>query len=526
MKNKSIALVDAKKIIVPSYLATEACKRGGETINYHKSKVIAIPNDIENRGWLRRNGVILRSLVKPETASPFPVVFKHQIEMMKFYLSYRQCINGSEMGTAKTAPTIWSMMTKLKAGTIGKVLIVSPLTCVMGVWERSINQLYPMEEIGVLLGTTKQRLKALGEDNRIDLINYHGIKILFQDLIDKKYELVIIDEVSFYRNYHHASSSHYKTMLRFLRILKPQVWGITGEYLQRDPLNAWAIARIVYYDRNPFPKLSSFRRWTMDQVSEYIWKTKPGFEEHVVDIVSPTICFRKKECLDLPPVTVQYRKIDLKPKHNAAIRDMKREALLEFGNKGISITAANSGVLAFKLIQMSIGMVYDDNKDIVDFGIKDRIDEIIDLIRRNQNGKHIVFAPYIHMIDELYDQLTAAKIGRIVVVTGKTSNRNRKIYQTMFNDRQSDVTTWLAHPQTCSHGLDLTAGSLCIWAGPYYNNDVFKQANERYNRPGQTRGMSEYRLYSTYLEKRVYAALDGMGSMADAVKEWLTSKEL
>jgi SNF2 family DNA or RNA helicase len=77
----------------------------------------------------------------------------------------------------------------------------------------------------------------------------------------------------------------------------------------------------------------------------------------------------------------------------------------------------------------------------------------------------------------------------------------------------------VAHPATMSHGLNLHAADMIVWAAPYPSLEVYEQANARITRPGQTKKQLIVQISGSPVEARVYKRLDQRASMQNALLE-------
>src|SRR5262249_24546226 len=90
-------------------------------------------------------------------------------------------LNG--MGTGKTRAGIWALDYLKKEGTARRALVVAPLSTLVNVWAKEIAATVPGLKAVVVHGTRKQRLKRLGEDADIYIINHDGVKAVFNELM-------------------------------------------------------------------------------------------------------------------------------------------------------------------------------------------------------------------------------------------------------------------------------------------------------------------------------------------------------
>jgi SNF2 family DNA or RNA helicase len=101
------------------------------------------------------------------------------------------------------------------------------------------------------------------------------------------------------------------------------------------------------------------------------------------------------------------------------------------------------------------------------------------------------------------------------IINGSVTEKNRT---RIFNEFQNgSLECLVAHPQTASHGLNLTASATIIWFAPIFSVEHYLQANNRISRPGHTKHMTIAHILSTPLEAGLYRALWGKIQMQNAI---------
>ena len=339
--------------------------------------------------------------------------------------------------------------------------------------------------------------------------------MLFRSIRDGEFDLVIIDEASGYKN---AQTRRWKTLKK---ILTPEVrvWMMTGTPAAQSPLDAYGLAKIV----NPVvtPKFfGQYRDMVMVKVGQFRWIARPKAEKIVHTILQPAIRFLKKDCLDLPPVTHVTREAPLTPQQRGYYKLLKAKMLIEAD--GETITAVNAAVNMNKLLQISCGSVYTDDKQIVDFDVSNRLNVIEEVINESSN-KVLVFVPFTHAIELLKEHLDKAKITS-EIINGDVSLNKRS---TIFNKFQTtpDPKVLIIQPQAASHGLTLTAADTIIWYAPVTSVETYLQANARIDRPGQVNPMTIVHITGSEVEHKIYNMLrnniDVHGKIVDLYREEL-----
>jgi len=198
-----------------------------------------------------------------------------------------------------------------------------------------------------------------------------------------------------------------------------------------------------------------------------------------------------------------------------ALRD-HASALLREG----AITAANGGVVFSKMLQASIGWIYDNDHNVIELDNKERCDALLELVDAAER-KVIVFSPFKSAtagIEKIF-----AKDGiDFATVTGDTPHGRRTDIFSAFQGTDK-YRVLNAHPECMSHGLTLTAADTIIWFGPVTKLETYEQANARITRVGQAHKQQVIRLVSTSAERMLYKRLaqkeDLQHSVLDMIAE-------
>jgi len=115
-----------------------------------------------------------------------------------------------QMGLGKTIITLTTIVEKMRAGQVEKVLIFGPLRVIQAVWEREARKWEHTRHLrfSVVHGTKTKRLRSLFADADIFLTNYENMNWLAQELnnyylVPNKefpFQMVVYDEISKVKN--------------------------------------------------------------------------------------------------------------------------------------------------------------------------------------------------------------------------------------------------------------------------------------------------------------------------------------
>lgn len=477
----------------------------------HADFNVAVQLTLEASKVLRNMGIQAPGPIRYQYAWPGKYTpFDHQIVMSEFLTMHRRAFNLSEMGTAKTNAALWAADWLMNTGRVQKALILSPLSTLERVWANDIFDTLMHRRCAIVHGTRDKRKAALAADVDFYIMNHDGLGIdEIMQLVATRPDinLVIVDEASMFRNH---QTRKYKALEKLTRRHDMRLWLLTGTPCPNDPTDAWALAKLVSPERVP-KYFGGFKRATMLQISQFKWVPKADAYTTAFAAMQPAVRFRKADCLDLPPVTVQDRQCDLSKEQRKAFDEM-RKAMVTMQQSGEPITAANAADKIGKLRQILCGAIKVDD-EYVDYDHAPRLNVLLEAIQ-GASAKVLVVAPFKGIVRALEKEL--APHYSVGVLNGDVSPgaRNRIIKE--FKE-EKDPHVLLCHPKVMSHGLNLTEADTLIFYAPIYSNDEYQQVNERFNRAGQTRKMTIVRMAAHPLEWAIYQLLDNRQSTQDSI---------
>jgi SNF2 family DNA or RNA helicase len=276
---------------------------------------------------------------------------------------------------------------------------------------------------------------------------------------------------------------------------------LTGTPAAQSPVDAFGLARLVNPQKTP-KYYGQFRDQVMYKVSQFKWVPKANAKDTVHKVLQPAIRFEKDQCLDLPDVTFVDREAPLTPQQTKYYNKLKKLMVMEAG--GEQVSAVNAATNLNKLLQISGGAVYSDEKEVIEFDVSNRINVILEVINEASH-KVLVFVPFTHTIELLKNQLEKNKI-TCEVINGAVplNKRSERIKDFQTKD---DPRVLLIQPQAASHGLTLTAANTIIWYAPVTSVETYLQANARIDRPGQKNAMTIVHIKGSEVENRLYSML-------------------
>ena len=425
--------------------------------------------------------------------------FDHQKVTASFLSLRRRAFCFNEAGTGKTSAAIWAADYLMSLGIIKRVLVVCPLSIMYTAWQADIFKTAMHRSCGVAHGDKYKRGKIIDGDYDFVVINFDGVDIVSDEIKAADFDLVIIDEANGYKN---PQTRRWKTLAK---LLTPQtwLWMMTGTPASQGPVDAFGLARLVSPHRVP-KYITAWKDKVMIQRSRFTWDPRPDSSQKVRYALQPAIRFTKRECLDLPEVVYQTRDVPLTPHVHKYYKELKDQMLIEAA--GEEITAVNAAAKMTKLLQISGGAVYTDDREVVEFDISPRLHALKETLDETEN-KTLVFVPYRHTIDTVVDYLSKIKVTN-EVICGDVSAKERSRIIDRFQT-QHDPRVLVIQPQSASHGVTLTAADTIVFWSPVMSVETYIQCIGRIDRVGQQNSMTVVHLQGSDTERRVYRMLQG-----------------
>tara|TARA_R110002020_G_scaffold197518_2_gene398632 strand:+ start:2378 stop:3937 length:1560 start_codon:yes stop_codon:yes gene_type:complete len=423
--------------------------------------------------------------------------FQHQRDTASFLTIYKKAFCFNEQGTGKTASVIWAADYLIKLRKIKRVLVICPLSIMNSAWQQDLFKFAMHRSCSIAHGDAKARAKIIAAGAEFVIINYDGVAVVKDEIIKGKFDLVVVDEANAYKN---AQTNRWKTLRAITKNVE-WLWMLTGTPAAQSPVDAFGLAKLINPEGIP-QYFGQFRDMVMHKVSQYVWRPKPSAEETVHQALQPAIRFEKDQCLDLPPVTYIEREASLTPQQKKYYALLKKQMVL--CADGESITAVNAATNLNKLLQISGGAVYSDDREVIEFNVSNRLKVIKEVIEEASH-KVLVFVPFTHTIELLEDFLSTSNIN-CAVLQGKVPVNRRSEIVNDFQEKEYPQVL-VIQPQAAAHGLTLTAADTIIWYSPVTSVETYLQANARIDRPGQHNPMTVVHIRGSEVEAKLYSML-------------------
>lgn len=403
------------------------------------------------------------------------------------------------MGMGKTVVTLTAinelLFDRLEAA---RVLVIAPLRVARDTWAREAAKWDHLRRlrVSVVLGDARERLAALERPAEVYVINRENVPWLCETLFDWPFDMVVIDELSSFKS---VQAKRFKA-LRKVRGRIRRIVGLTGTPAPNGLIDLWPQIYLLDRGERLGKTVGAYRAryFTPDRANGHIvysYRLLPGADEAIqARIADVCMSLRKEDYLSLPGQLYETVEITPPPALLKQYGQFERDRIMEAMDGDGEIVALNAAALTGKLLQFANGAIYDDNGNShIIHNLK--LDALEDLIEAANGEPVLVFYAFKHDRDRIMRRVSC----RELVTSEAIDAWNRK-----------EIPVAIAHPASVGHGLNLQEGGhIIIWFGLTWSLELYQQANERLNRPGQTHVCRIYHLVlkGTH-DERVLAALE------------------
>ena len=427
------------------------------------------------------------------------------------------------MGCGKTVTTLTAinelLFDRLEAQ---KVLVIAPLRVAQDTWAKETAKWDHLQHIRIsrVLGGAKERQAALEADADVYVVNRENVPWLVEQYGPRwPFDTVVIDELSSFKSH---QAKRFKA-LRQVRGRIRRIVGLTGTPAPNGLVDLWPQIYLLDQGERLGKTVGSYRScyFVPDRSNGHIvysYKLRPGADEAIHDTIGD-ICMslKKEDVLQLPGQIYEDVELTPPPALLKQYKQFERDRIMEALDSAGEIVALNAASLTGKLLQFANGAIYDD-KHVYHYLHSVKLDALEELIEAANGEPVLVFYAFKHDRDRIMNRL------------GPTICQELSTPESIDAWNRKEIPVAIAHPASVGHGLNLQEGGhIIIWYGLTWSLELYQQANERLNRPGQKNVCRIYHLIlkGTH-DERVLEALakkdTSQRALIDALRQTMKEK--
>ncbi len=411
--------------------------------------------------------------------------YDHQAAGIGWIIDRPACALFWGMGTGKTVTTLTAIDRLLHDELEdGPVLVIAPKRVAENTWSKESEKWEHLRHLRIarVMGTAKQRQDALLTKADIYVINRENV-VWLVETVGKRwpFPIVVIDELSSFKS---ANAKRWKALRRVRGRIRRLI-GLTGTPRPNGLEDLWPEIYLLDQGDRLGRALGVFRaRYLVPEKMNghivYSYRPREGAEAEVYAKLSDVcMSIRKEDVLSLPGQIYEDIVLETPPALLKKYKQFERDKVLECLGADGEIVAGSEAALTSKLLQFANGAIYD--MDGQAHHVHDvKLDALEELIEEAGGDPVLVLYAFKHDAERIRERINCRAL-----------------------DTEADIDAWnrgeipvaLAHPASIGHGLNLQEGGhITVWFGLTWSLELYEQANERLNRPGQKNVCRVYHL--------------------------------
>ena len=431
-----------------------------------------------------------------ETFQPFT----YQVPMVDHLLANDRAALFVSPGKGKTVVTLTALDTLATCGQLRGALIVAPLRVCSITWPAQVARWSHTSWMRVANLRTAEGLEAWHEGAAdIYLINSELLPNRLPLMFPKRKTFVcpvdtlVIDELSLAKN---PQSKRFKALHKHLGGITRR-WGLTGTPIPNNYLDLFMQVKMLDDGKRLGKTFTAYRDeyfYPADYM-RYSFKLVIGSKDKIDRRLSDLALVMVGDPTDLPSSSIIDIPAALPPEARKQYKTLEKEMLAEIADG--EIAAPSAGVLVNKLLQMTSGAVYDEDRNVLPVHTA-KLDALRTLVAKHRGEPILVLCAFKHESARVLEAIPEAQMFDELMLTAWKEGR---------------IPVWVADPRSLSHGIDGLQAScrIAIWCSLTYSNETYIQTNARLIRTGQTAETIIYRIICP-------------GTIDDAVAEALRDK--
>ena len=374
----------------------------------------------------------------------------------------------AQKGMGKTMIGQTAAQELLDDGELQRVLIVAPLKVAQLSWATEHENWEHLEEPGMAIGSLQRRLWAINDDHRIVVINYEVLPWLVETGQIKYFDGILFDEIGKMKS---AGSKGVKVMRRHLKQFNWRC-GMSASPVAEAGGDIYSQALMIDGGKTLGTRQDKFRAQYMypTDYQQRKWAWQPYGDKRCAEALKDMIHVADDTEYEasLPELRDEVVHVEMGPEGWQAYDEMCKGMYID--DSGTE--AKNQAVVSGKLLQVTSGSYYDNDKNVWD--LHHAKYDVLHALIGQAEGPVIVCYQFQFQLEEL--RLMYPEI----VILGDDPEAAERMWS------RGEISLLGVHPKSASHGLNLQyGGHELIVLTPIWSADQNEQLIGRVRRRGQ-----------------------------------------
>lgn len=401
----------------------------------------------------------------------------YQWQIADYVVENPRCLLFVPMGLGKSVSTLTAITMLELLDAVFPVLVIAPLRVARSTWPDEIAKWAHTQHLRVscILGSAKERQKALAAPADIYTINYENLAWLAETLGDNwPFKMIVADECSKLKGHRARQGTQRAKALAKYAHKTPRFVGLTGTPSPNGVQDLWGQAWFVDQGHRLGKSFDAFKsRWFQSERvgnSPHAVKLQPlpGAQREIETLIKDVcLTLAAEDHFDLAEPIVNIIKPTLPFDAMRRYKEMEQQMFTTLEQTG-ALEAFNPAAKTMKCLQLANGAVYvdEDSEQWEEVHVV-KLDVLASIIEEAQGAPIIVayhFRTDLERLKKAFPQ-------------GRHLDKNPK---TIDDWNAGKIPLLFAHPQSAGHGLNLAAGgNILVFFSVNWNLEEHLQIIER-----------------------------------------------
>lgn len=428
----------------------------------------------------------------------------YQHGIINWICQTRRCAVWAPMGGGKSVSTLTALEALSVLEEVYPALVLAPRRVAASTWPVEPTRWSHLKHlrVSVLLGTPKQRERALAAEAEIYTINYDNLVWLIEALGGAwPFKTIIADEFTKLKSFRLRQGGTRARALAKYAHETPRFIGLTGTPASNGLKDLWGQTFFLDKGERLGRTYTSFtERWFKKGYDGFTLVPYDHTQEEMQERLRDVCLTVEGLPVEEPIVTPIY--VDMFPSVRKVYDAMEKELFTVI--KEVGVEAANAAVRTQKLLQITNGALYVDDEGGWEEAHQLKIDALESVVNEANGAPVLVAYNFRHDLERLKKHFPR----------GRELDKDP---QTIIDWNAGKIPILFAHPASCGHGLNLQdGGNILAFFGVNWNLEEHMQIIERIGPMRQKQAGYDRPVF-------IYPIL-ARGTIDEDVMERLTSK--